>query len=354
MRVLGLTDPESGVGYHRIMYPCAAIPDADCFIRNFWDNAELEKGIDIVYYNRLIKDSPDEILDKQRQFGFKIIVDIDDYWNLDRNHIIWDYYHGEEGLAEKMIRNIRIADAVTCTHERLAEKIREYNPNVYVIPNALMYDLNQFNSEKTEDEAVRFIYVGGVTHKHDVGILRGSMQRVWSDKALRDKIRMVFCGYNEGNAETKEAYDFMLSSFTNGLRVPTEIRPAVEVWQYMDFYRHADVSLIPLRDTTFNSMKSNLKILEAAAKYLPVIVSKVHPYLDFPSVSYVEKQGDWYKHIKNHADSKSMRQELGQQLGEYCREHYNLANVSKLRKQIFEEVCSKEALSYWKKITAIG
>ena len=345
MRVLALTDPNNGVGYHRIMYPCAALPNAECYIRNFWDQEVLDKGVDIVLYNRLIADTPMEIKDKRRQYGFKIIVDVDDYWMLDRGHILYDYYHEPNGLSKKMVDNITLADAVTCTHERLASKIREHNKNVYVIPNALMYDLNQFNADKDPSDKVRLIYVGGVTHKDDVGILRHPMKKIHGDKILRDQIKTVFCGYNTANLESKDAYDYMLGAFTCGLQLNPEIRPPLEVWSYMDFYRNGDISIVPLKDTTFNSMKSNLKILEAGVKHLPVVVSKVHPYLDFPKniVNYVEKQGDWYLHIKKLVKDKQLREEQGQALGQYCRENYHLHEISKLRRQIFDEVWTRKA-----------
>ena len=344
MTVLGLTDVDSGVGYHRISLPLFMLPEADCYLRNFWDEEVLNKGVDVVVYNRLIKNSVEEIIKIRKKYGFKLVVDVDDYWELDSSHIAYDTYRN--GLTKKLLENVKIADAVTCTHERLADKIRPYNKNVYILPNALPYDRNQFDAYKVEDEKVRFIYVGGVTHKYDVGILMNPLKRVHSDVLLRDKIRMVFCGYSDANPETKDAYDYMLSSFTCGLKLPTEIRPPSEVWSYMEFYSYGDVALIPLRETLFNGMKSNLKILEAGAKYLPCIVSNVNPYKDIPFVNYVDTQSAWYKLIKCHTNDKTYRKETGQALGEYVRENFHLDKISIERKQLYESLCNKAALTY--------
>lgn len=88
----------------------------------------------------------------------------------------------------------------------------------------------------------------------------------------------------------------MISNFTCGLKLG-DTRRFLPVTEYMNFYNDADCSIVPLRATKFNSMKSNLKLLEAASKKIPVIGSNVEPYLNSPMIQ-VNQQGDWYKEIK--------------------------------------------------------
>ena len=54
-------------------------------------------------------------------------------------------------------------------------------------------------------------------------------------------------------------------------------------------------------------MKSNLKLLEAGCKRIPVICSKVHPYIDgnLP-VFHVERQSDWFDYVKDLNKNRGM------------------------------------------------
>jgi len=102
----------------------------------------------------------------------------------------------------------------------------------------------------------------------------------------------------------------------------------------MNFYNDADCSIVPLRATKFNSMKSNLKLLEAACKKIPVIGSHVEPYLNSPMIQ-VNQQGDWYKEIKKVTEDAIYRQEKGLELFEWAVTNYNLFKVNEKRKQLY-------------------
>jgi hypothetical protein len=85
-------------------------------------------------------------------------------------------------------------------------------------------------------------------------------------------------------------------------------------------------------------MKSNLKVLEAACKKIPVIASDVSPYAECPHVLKVSKQGDWYKHIKALAKSESLRKTLGTANYEWATENHNLHKWNEVREQLFNSL----------------
>jgi hypothetical protein len=103
----------------------------------------------------------------------------------------------------------------------------------------------------------------------------------------------------------------------------------------MNFYNEADACLVPLVDSKFNSMKSNLKVLEAATKNAPVICSNVKPYSECKHIIRVNNQSDWFTNIKKVVKDAIYRQEMGLANGEWCRENFDLVKVNKLRTQIF-------------------
>ena len=262
-----------------------------------------------------------------------LIIDIDDYWNLSAGHILaydWEI----NNVSNIIIDNLIKADIVTCTHQRLAESASIYNKNVHILPNAIPNNFEQFNLNKVESLKVRFMWQGSITHGRDIELLRNPMKKIHSDYFLSNKIKMVFGGH------VKELIDSnsMLDAFTCGLKNDPLVIPGLKPTEYYQIYNYADVALIPLVDNKFNSYKSNLKILEAAHAGIPVIVSHVNPYLDFPDdcVIYVKNQRDWYNNIKMFADIPYSRKLIGDNLKEYCNKNFNFKEINLKRKEIYE------------------
>lgn len=215
------------------------------------------------------------------------------------------------------IKHLQNADLITTTHERLAELIYPYNPNVVILPNAIP-DHEYFNFDRSESILPRVFWQGSITHEKDIALLKNPFKRL-------NKCATVIAGYTKHDVWGK-----MVNAFTNGLSLPGLVLPALPPHQYYSNYAHADVCVAPLLDTKFNNLKSNLKAIEAAKAGLPMICSKVNPYLDLP-VLYAESQRDWFRHINNLIHDGAMRIELGDQLKGYCEVHYNYETINKKR-----------------------
>jgi hypothetical protein len=84
-------------------------------------------------------------------------------------------------------------------------------------------------------------------------------------------------------------------------------------------------------------MKSNLKLLEAASKKIPVIGSNVEPYLNSPMIQ-VNQQGDWYREIKKVTEDAIYRQEKGLELFEWAVANFSLFKVNEKRKQLYQSM----------------
>jgi glycosyltransferase involved in cell wall biosynthesis len=167
------------------------------------------------------------------------------------------------------------------------------------------------------------------------------MKRVHADGMLRQMVMMVLGGYSKGY----EAWDKMLSSFTNGLQLPGTVLDGRPVDEYYQLYRYADICLIPLVNSKFNRNKSNLKILEAANLGLPVVVSAVDPYLGFPDdlVNYVSNQTQWYKYIRHLVSDPSYRDAQGAALKEYCDNVYNFDKINEQRIELLKSLVHVES-----------
>lgn len=336
MNILTLSVRNSGCGYHRVMLPTYLMNNkkgernrgriTDTLTDGIWD-----EGWDIVYTNRCW--DKDDLIELKKIYGFKLVIDVDDYWILDEHHLMYDDYNFGN-FASRVVKHLKAADLVTCTHERLADMVRPYNNNLIVLPNSIPYNAGQFIDTKTESEKVRLFWAGGITHDNDLKLLQRPL------KSLNRDVQMVMGGYSDTNPTERYYWNRMLNYFTNDKKLDYKVINGIEVFNYYEMFQECDIMLIPLQKTMFNQFKSNLKILEAAGKKSPVIVSHVHPYIGFPEdlVNYVKKPEDWLKHINYLLDNPDFAKEQGEKLYDYCEKHFNFGEINNTRKEILESL----------------
>jgi glycosyltransferase involved in cell wall biosynthesis len=152
------------------------------------------------------------------------------------------------------------------------------------------------------------------------------------------KMKLIMGGYHDGD----ETWFTMAKLFTADCKHQYKLIPAEPVESYYKMYKHADVCLVPLVNSRFNSMKSNLKILEAANLGLPVIASKVNPYLDMP-VTYCRSTKDWIHAIKKFIHYPNRIKVEGEELRKFCDENYNFYKINEQRKQILFNEAGKQS-----------
>lgn len=326
MRVLAFINNNSGPGYHRIYLPIFNMEGIDAYITNNLEEKHFE-GIDIFIYNRILPEHHlPKIAELKAKHGFKICVDVDDIWELDPHHILYDNY-AEIEFGRQQVSQIQAADIVTTTHGRLAAEIKLFNKNVHVLPNAIL-NKGQFDIVRKPYHLTRLFWQGSVTHRGDIALLQRPIECL---NTIAGKIKMVMAGYMESEDEWyKMALDYTAKTKHQYL-----LLGGLHVNEYYRHYENADICLIPLLNSPFNRHKSNLKVLEAANLSLPVICSAVHPYLDLP-VLYAKNSSDWVRHIQKLVASKKRQREAGEQLADYCREYYDFFKINKERKQILE------------------
>lgn len=332
IQVLGITQKESGCGWHRVLLPLAFMPDSYNHICNIVTEEILqERDFKILLYNRF---SPyDNDWNQAKEGGMKVVMDLDDDWDLPYNHPIHHVYATHR---ERVINNLKHADMVTCTNERLASKIRKYHKNVVILPNCIPLGEHQYTEHREPSDKVRIFWAGGSTHMDDLRIISNPIKRL----NIYDNIEMVLGGYTDTDEISKMYWDNMLHLFTNGMKLPHKKLPGTLPNDYMKHFEHADIMLIPLESSDWHACKSNLKILEAASKRIPCIVSHVEPYsmdADAP-VLFVKKQSDWFKHLKYLINNPSERERLGNELYEWAKEKYNYKEIGRQRREAFGSI----------------
>jgi hypothetical protein len=361
MKIQFIYRPKQGVSFHRLVnrfsyYP-ADIGDTIEMLEYGKDEGFI--NCDILVYSNFIDTSISELKEMKAK-GMKIVVDIDDYWEVPSTNPSY-FWLKKANYTQNTIEHMKLADVVLCTTLRLQDAIRKYNKNTIVIPNAFPYGQENYTDTNwvPNMEFTRFLHCAGVSHVDDVAMLSGKFQRIGTDPILNRTCRFILAGYEKAQQiQYFSQQDMKLG--TNNYRVVegkwgnwdkmasvfkktncSVILPAKDAIEYIEFYDHADVSIIPLMYNTFNSYKSVLKFAEAATRNIPVICSMVPPYsdeLDVPGVLWVQHKDDWLKHIRQCSKDKEYCMDLGKQLGEYCREKYELTKWNEVVKQVFKSL----------------
>lgn len=337
MKLLSINSPHSGCDYHRVKLPITYL-HKEGYVRGVTPGKieDMLKEADIVMYNRIPHGiSAAELATFKAKYGFKVVVDIDDYWELYLGHHA--YREWQQGrYAEQIVENIRTADAVLCTGQRLRDRIEPINANVYVVPNALPFGELQFTPDRmpAEDGQVRFIYVGGGSHQQDVQLLRSPMARLARENFPNE---VILGGINPGVF----IYQSMMKVMSACNRLPRfkwmYPRP---LDSYMDLYNAGDVALAPLVANTFNSHKSNLKIVEAASKAMPIIASNTGPYYDDPNplVLRAGNSQDWIRWFRYCAANPAFVEDNGAAMLDWGRNYYDIRRANAARMEAFENV----------------
>jgi glycosyltransferase involved in cell wall biosynthesis len=335
MNILGFTKQNSAVGYHRIMLPLHYMKQdglIDGHVRlsdTLNDESFQGHNFDIVIINRMIEGVPvHELLEYKKKYGFKLIIDIDDYWVLDPWHILVFVYPTEE-----IIEYIKAADFVTVTNELLYAEVKALNQNnVDIVANALPFDEDQFTDVRTESNGrTRFNYVAGSTHEEDVFNIKNALKRLQTDSEFRNNAELIISGFQD-----HPIWHRMATYYSGGYKNNFRIQNILPIAEYMNLYNDTDVALAPLRDSFFNQCKSNLKVLEAGAKRVPIIASNINPYKPCPYVIKAETSSDWYNYMKKLAKDAIYRQEYGEANANWCREYFHIRKENLKRKHIYE------------------
>ena len=309
-------DGLNGINYHRLMTPFLRLKEDEGVNIHFFENFNDLKEYDLTQVKNLVGSRRFSVSDHKgfKKFlvdnDIKLILDNDDYWKLPKDNPAYQQY--KDTTSHDIKNSIKIADEIWTPSSYLAERMRQVNPDaVYrVIPNTIYQKEKQWNDwekDVSTDWKVRFGYLGANGHQKDL-----------------DVMGMTF--------EDHELYCMALMDYPERLKAKYRMNP-VDITQYAQLYKFFDVSLSPLKDSKFNKCKSELKVVEAGFTRTAIIASNVTPYKEVikhgETGILCSTQKEWKEAIEGMTLNKAWR--LGNNLYEYCKEHYDLSDINKLR-----------------------
>lgn len=394
-------DRVGGVGYYRSLKPHTYIADKygnefnidiDYVIPNTNLSSYYAK-YDIIHFHKVI-DPEGVTLKLLKDMGKITVCDIDDYWMLGSHHPM-GLVNARDKAFQPIIDHISKADYVTTTTPIFADRIRQFNKNVVVIPNAIDITEEQFIPNPVQHDKLRIGLICGSTHGDDVDLLSSISYQIKPE--VREKIQFVLCGFDTNGRNT-------LLNKKTGERKVVEIDPKDGVWaryervitndyklcspeyarylkqyinvpyqgdenkeyylrrwtkpidKYATHYNDIDVLLAPLVECDFAKYKSQLKAIEAGVFNKVLIAQNFGPYtvdlknadagngvIDYTAnallVDSRKNNKNWSKYITWVVQNEELRNALRTNLHNTVMEKYTLDKVTETRIDFYKRIC---------------
>lgn len=400
IKMLVIPSDKSGCGKFRSVDPHVYIAEHygdefDVDIVYNMPNGDLEaflKQYDLIHIHKQL-DKQCKIIDMIKFLGIPVILDIDDHFKLGNDHPM-SITAKKERWHEPIINHLKKADYVTTTTPIFADVIKQHNKNVKVFPNAINPEEKQYAVAKNpRTDKLRVGIICGSSHLKDLELLSGIATQV-----NKDKVQFVLCGFDtrgtrtiykdNGEVETRPIYpqesvwcdyekiftdnyrtispehkDFLMK-YIAGVDDPFTNEPYRRMWtrhinDYATHYQNVDVLIAPLKENDFNKVKSELKEIECGFTHTAFIGQNFGAYT-INLVPMIEKGGkinekgtallvdssknhkQWAKYINKLADDADMLKKLQDNLYNFVKDRYSLAEICKQRVEFYKSIVNKE------------
>lgn len=400
IKMLVIPSDKSGCGKFRSVDPHVYIAEHygdefDVDIVYNMPNGDLEaflKQYDLIHIHKQL-DKQCKIIDMIKFLGIPVILDIDDHFKLGNDHPM-SITAKKERWHEPIINHLKKADYVTTTTPIFADVIKQHNKNVKVFPNAINPEEKQYAVAKNpRTDKLRVGIICGSSHLKDLELLSGIATQV-----NKDKVQFVLCGFDtrgtrtiykdNGEVETRPIYpqesvwcdyekiftdnyrtispehkDFLMK-YMAGVDDPFTNEPYRRMWtrhinDYATHYQNVDVLIAPLKENDFNKVKSELKEIECGFTHTAFIGQNFGAYT-INLVPMIEKGGkineegtallvdssknhkQWAKYINKLADDADMLKKLQDNLYNFVKDRYSLAEICKQRVEFYKSIVNKE------------
>ena len=406
IRVLVVPSDTHGVGLYRSVSPHVKLNDlygedfdVEINYNPNWADFQSFDKYDIIHFHKGLLKNMEVFWAALKYFkenNIVTIMDIDDNWDVGQFHPLYSSNRAMK-VPEKLTTNLTLVDYVTTTTQIFADKIKKFNQNVFVYPNAIDPEEDQYQPVKNESGRLRFGFVMGSSHERDMEQFKGVINSLGKD--VLDKIQIVLCGYDlRGNINvvdkagniieqrkikptesvwytyernvtdeyrivSPEYKDFLMKFMPNAQWPNVENEPYRREWtkdvkEFAKHYRNIDVLLAPLDTNQFNEVKSELKFVEAGFTHTALICSDFGPY-NLVGDSLFQKGGvlnengncilidpakkhkDWAKYIKRLAENPDLVTLLQNNLYEFVKDTYDINKVTAKRAEWYKSIVKK-------------
>lgn len=342
MKILLLINRENGVAYHRLYAPFLRLSEKEnVHVVSHNEAMSLTdaqlKEFDAVVYNRTISQYvyAEDAIKRLKRLGLKLICDVDDSLKLDPSNATTGIFvrgtkaplnYGGQRFIESQINSMKLADEIWVSTEYLYDEIKGYNSECHIIKNAIDKNSPHFKANQPEYSTARFGWISFAGNRSkDVEEITTALSIMYNTD---EDFVFIWTGFIGREADYKIEKK-LTNNYQKGSERYIPAQPYMKMDEYAVTYGNFNVSVAPLADTYWNRCKSDLKILEAEAKGMPIIVSDVEPYKyirDGVDGFICRKPKDWVRAMKTFINEPSAIKEMGANLS-------NNPNISSLEEE---------------------
>lgn len=295
---------------------------------------------DTVVFSRTYPIDPLMTLREFKRLGKRTVYDIDDdLWTVNPDNPSVALSEEKRRQYEHLMDE---CDAVTTTVPTLAKKLRKFNKNVFICPNAVDEGMFKLKKDKMPKQRLRIGYSGAASHWADLQILPevlDALQKKYDFEFILQgmcgqPLEAEIWGYErvlEYNLQPeKKLYLENAIKWYKGMAnvkmMHVPFYPPVMFPQLLASL-DLDIGIIPLHDNEFNHSKSCVKFYEYATIGAATLSSNVLPYKDEVGYCANNNTKDWVNKLERLIVDEKFRKELLEKQQKFVKENRTIEKV---------------------------
>lgn len=269
------------------------------------------QGYDVIVAQRWNKHDGLEVWRRARTPFSRLVYELDDdLWHITPEN--WNAYrlYGDPQVRDAVEHAAEVADLVTVSTGPLAAVLREFNPAVTVLPNAIPGWACSL--PRKQRDRPRIGWMGGASHGVDIGVI--------ADPVRRFLKRFPGWDLQIGGTDYRATFKAPRGRAFYEPWVPV-YRDPEGFYASIDF----DIGLCPLWPTTFAASKSAIKAIEMGARGIPVIATDCPAYAAVITHGVdgflIKQDHEWLKYMSELASDGQLRAKMGEAARDMARRH---------------------------------
>lgn len=294
---------------------------------------DMAEDVDIMVIQR--SDNPQTIalaLAIRDVYNIPIVYEIDDnIFDVSENSPSYQYWFPGSPLFEVAELFLKNVDAITTTTPALAEVFRQYNDNVYVLPNS--QDPDDWAGQATQPKSDQVVigWAGGHSHYDDLKAIAPAIKKI-----LKKHNNVIFrvIGTLPDFLENVKGVEFRTDA-VHASRWPSKLAE-------LNF----DIGLAPVVNRPFNRGKSNIKWQEYSMLEIPTIASSIGTYdaIEHMRTGILTNNDpkEWLKAIDLLVTNPYLRKSLGQEAKRSVMDQFNITENIHLWDAAYREIIERK------------
>ena len=265
------------------------------------------------------------------------ITEFDDFiFHVSPNNLAgWPAWNPSTLYLNRALEMSRKAVGITVSTNWLAREFFPYNNRIYVIPNYLDKDKWDVPVVKKIDGKVRIGWAGGNAHADDLHMISKVLEKIVAEY----KGKVVFETMGMTRHELSGVFNLKITGEvcpSCGYEGEIHHHPGEELQNYPLILASQgwDMAVAPVINNSFGNAKSDLKIKEYSALGIPIVASKVDPYIEASksnSQLYLAGSFDeWYNNIRYLIDHPEERDKISKGNKDWSEGNWIQDNIYKI------------------------